>query len=89
MKKQGRVDAAIFYNERVLKLTKEKGLKVGEIQSLIQLGKCHLAKNNLNKAENYLVEGIFEATAIQRMDIIDNAYFLYMRLKESTKKHFK
>lgn len=89
MKRQGRVDAAIFYNEKVLKLTKEKGLKVGEIQSLIQLGKCHLAKNNLNKAENYLVEGIFEATALQRMDVIDNAYFLLSEIYEIEGKYQK
>ena len=83
MKKQGRVDAAIFYNEEVLKITKQRGFRVGEVQSLIQLGKCYIAKNNLNLAERYLVEGIFEATALQRMDIIDNAYFLLSDIYET------
>lgn len=82
LKKQGRIDAAIFYNKKVIELTKQKGYKVGEIQGLIQLGKCYMAKNNLAIAERYLVEGIFEASAIQRKDIVDDAYFLLSNIYE-------
>lgn len=82
MKKQGRIEQALFYHQQVLQITREKNLKVGEINSLIKIGNCYYAKGEPSTAERYLVEGIFEATAIQRLDILEDAHFTLSKIYE-------